>query len=123
MIAKTVGWLFHWLGQGLKLWLFAVVAALCLLPLYIPLGLLERGSDHFGTLGLIAKISLVLGYILCYAVGIAVFTAILASQLKDHPLRPFTPQLKPGRDFKQETRRAEQDGAHQPATRPASQGP
>jgi len=86
---STFRWLLHWLGQGLKLWLFAALASTCVLPFYLLIGLLDHGSYHFDELPLIGKIGISIRYVACYAIGVAVFTAILASQLKDHPLRPY----------------------------------
>lgn len=94
MITNTFRWILHWLGQGLKLWLFTTVSSICLIPLYLPLGLLEKGASHFDELGLPGRIGIVVGCILCYAIMIAVFTAILARLLKDHPLRPFVPSSR-----------------------------
>jgi hypothetical protein len=82
-------WFFHWLGQGLKLCFFSALAWVYLLPLYLPLGFLENGAFEFDGLGTPGKLGVVVGYILCYAVGLAIFTAVLASQLSDDPLRPF----------------------------------
>lgn len=95
MISNSVRWVIHWLGQGLKLWLFATIASLCMVPLYWPLGLLESWTRRFEELGLFGKSIVVLGHLVCYSVGLAVFTAVLASQLKDQPLRPFVPREKP----------------------------
>lgn len=95
MISNSLRWLIHWTGQGLKLWFFATVASLFLLPLYLPLELLDNVTLDFGQLGWLAKILAGAGYIACFALGIAVFTAVLASQLRDHPLRPFTPRPNP----------------------------
>jgi hypothetical protein len=92
MLVKVIRWILHWLGQGLKLWLFAAVASICVVPIYLPLGLLKGGAYHFDDLFLLSKIGIVAGYIVCYAISIAVFTAVLASQLKEHPLRSFIPE-------------------------------
>ena len=91
MVANTLRWILHWFGQGLKLWIFAFIATLCLLPIKLPLGPLEEAADHSDELGLFGKIGTVAGHIACFVVGIAVFTAVLASQLKDTPLRSFIP--------------------------------
>ena len=109
MIANTLRWFLHWLGQGLKLWLFAALASICVTPIYLPLGLLEDGAYHFDELGLLGKTGIVAGYIICYAIGIAVFTAVLASQLKDHPLRSFVPPDKRKGELDDQTTPAEQD--------------
>ena len=111
MITNSLRWILHWLGQGLKLWLFATVASICLVPLYLPLGLLEDGIRHFDDLAPLGKFGVVAGQIVCFAVGIAVFTAILASQLKDHPLRPFTARKKHEGASGDGTQRAEQVAA------------
>ena len=117
MIANTLRWILHWLGQGLKLWLFAALASICVVPIYLPLGLLEDGAIHFNELILIGKVGIVAGYIVCYAIGIAVFTAVLASQLKDHPLRSFVPSNKRKSELDDQIKPAEQDGGGQAATR------
>lgn len=89
MIINMSRWILHWLGQGLKLWLFAVLASVCVLPIYLPLGLLEDAACYFDEFTLLGKSVVLAGRIVCYAIAIAVFTAVLASQLKDHPLRAF----------------------------------
>ena len=105
---NVLRWLLHWFGQGLKLWLFAALASICTVPLYLPLGLLEDGAYEFSELGTLSKIGVVAGYILCYAVGLAVFTAVLASQLSDHPLRPFKRYGKDKGHILDKTNQAEQ---------------
>lgn len=89
MIVQVLRWIVHWLGQGLKLWFFAALASVCLFPLGVPLGLLEDGAFHFEKLSILGKAGIVVGYVVCFAIGTAVFTALLASFLKDDPLRPF----------------------------------
>ncbi len=51
------------LGRRLRLCLFAVVAWICLAPLYLPLGLVEGAAHPFDELGLLAKIGIVVVYI------------------------------------------------------------
>lgn len=111
MIRNAIGWLLHWIGQGLKLWLFALIASICLIPIYLPLGLLENGAYRFSELGIPGKVGVVTGYLLCYGLGLAVFTAILASQLKDHPLRPFQPSRKDATELGE---KPEEDGKRSP---------
>ncbi len=117
---NALRWLLHWIGQGLKLWYFSALASFCLIPLYLPLRLLGDGADHFDEIGTLSTIGVVVGYIMCYAVGLAIFTAVLASQLSDHPLRPFKRSRKSESDTPDKTNQAEQDGGGQPATRPES---
>jgi hypothetical protein len=100
MIANTVNWIIHWLGQGLKLGLFSTVATMTWFPIYLPLGWLDDWASPFAGLSLPGKLAAVAGYVTCYATGIAVFTAVLASQLKDQPLRPYTP--RPGNNRRRE---------------------
>ena len=94
MLVNTVNWIIHWFGQGLKLGLFATVATMAWFPIYFPLGWLDDWASPFGELSLPGKLAAAAGYVTCYATGIAVFTAVLASQLKDHPLRSFTPRRR-----------------------------
>ena len=116
MMIRAILWILHWLGQGLKLWLFAVLASICVLPIYLPLGLLDDGADHFDDLFLLSKIGIVAGYTFCYAISIAVFTAVLASQLKDHPLRSFTPSTGRKNKSSDKNKPVEQAGGVQPLT-------
>lgn len=90
MINLILQWIWHWFGQGLKLTIFAMRASICLLPIYLVLELLKDGASQFGELWILSKIGIIAGYIVCYVVGLAVFTAVLAHQLRDDPFR-FTP--------------------------------
>ncbi|GEP44486.1 hypothetical protein [Brevifollis gellanilyticus] len=89
MISLTLRWLLHWTGQGLKLWMFATLASICVAPFGFLLQMLEMTVDPFEKLGPVGKAGAVAGYALGFTVTLAVFTAILASLMKDHPLRPF----------------------------------
>ena len=40
-------------------------------------------TEHFSQIGIVA------GYIVCFCLGLAIFTAIVASFLRHHPLEPF----------------------------------
>ena len=84
-------WLFHWIGQGAKLWLFSVMASLCTLPAYFVAAL---AGEHLPDGGPGESVAIVIG-IFCFFVGLAIFTAVLASQLQDNPLKPFK---KPNRN-------------------------
>ena len=98
MIGNVFRWILHWLGQGLKLWFFATVASICVFPILLPLEFLKKWANHSDEIGLLAKLGVTAGHIACFSVGIAVFTAVLASQLKDHPLRSFVPRRIPRGD-------------------------
>jgi hypothetical protein len=79
-------WLFHWFGQGLKLFFFALVATLPALLAYLPMmGLEILGLSRFPLV-----VQLVI-HGLSHALALAIFTAVLHSQLKDHPLRSPKP--------------------------------
>ena len=105
MISNFLRWVLHWVSQGLKLWLFGAMASLCTIPVSLPLAFLEDATPDFSALGMIGKISYIVATIFFLAMSIAIFTAVLASQLRDHPLQPFTPKRK----IEAKTKPAEQD--------------
>ena len=118
MIAYSLCWLFHWFGQGLKLGMFSTLAYLCVVPLYLPLTLLERPLNEFDQLSFIGKFGTVAGCAVCVASGIAVFTAVLASQLKNHPLKSPPPAKQPNeRTTREKHNQAEQNAARRPVPR------
>ena len=91
MIGNFLRWILHWFGQGMKLWLFGAMASICTIPAYLPLALLEDIAPDFEELGVFGKIGIISAVFFLSATSIAIFTAVLASQLRDHPLRPFVP--------------------------------
>ena len=88
MIPYAIKWVAHWFGQGLKLYLFALVAllvsgSLCLLPTIILSLLFEK-------LELTEQVNQALEFILItigVVMSVAVFAAVLANQLSSQPLR------------------------------------
>lgn len=82
-------WILHWLGQGLKLCLFMLIASFAFFAVGLLLAGVESMTGPFRELLLPMKVLVVAVHVICNAVGLAAFTALLASQLKDHPLRPL----------------------------------
>jgi len=112
MISNFLHWILHWVGQGLKLWLFAAMASICTMPASLPLAFLEDANPDFEGVGPLPKAGYLAGTIFLVALSIAIFTAVLASQLRDHPLQPFAPK----RRRKDETKPAEQGSDGKPDT-------
>lgn len=88
MMAYALRWILHWFGQGLKLLLFAFLAAVFTIPFSLAAGLVEflAGLPDAAWAG---RVITVTGIGILFVLATAVFAAIFASQLRDHPLRPF----------------------------------
>ena len=85
---KCLRWHLHWVGQGLKLYLMMVIAAMVTTLLAGPLFVL--GEWLFGSVEPGARLirAIAVGLqVIGVGIGVAVFTAVLHSQLRDHPLR------------------------------------
>ena len=114
-------WILHWCGQGMKLALFSLLGVLCTFPISLFLGFLEWIGNHEKTPEFVGLLLLV-AYLFFGALGLAVFTAVVASQLKDQPLRPYvrkggTPgQVEESSD--QESTKSESPQSEVPAAKP-----
>lgn len=82
-------WITHWALQGLKLWLFATVALLIVAVLCFPMAMIEAEFNRLLEPSSITAIVLGASRVLCFIVALAVGTAVFASMLNEHPLRPF----------------------------------
>ena len=87
MFVRVLRWIIHWFGQGLKLWMFAFLGYMLAFPITLLLQLFDVSPDRLGEMSLVGKIGVWAGFVTVSAVGIAVFTAVLASQLDSNPLR------------------------------------
>jgi len=89
-LTTIVMWTIHWALQGLKLWFFAVVALIAALVACLPFALIDSGLNKFLEPSQFTNIASVVFTGLSLIVELAVGTAVLASMLDDHPLRPFS---------------------------------
>ena len=85
----TLVWMKHWFVQGLKLWLFAGLASIFVMPVAFVLALVNEMTQGLANPDLLVQVGVILLQGVGFVVGLALFTAILASQLKEHPLLPF----------------------------------
>lgn len=88
-LLQTIGWIIHWAGQGILLFLFMTLASFWIMLLKPLITLMEVSVGPFAELSTLARIAVVAGYLFFGMIGLAMFTASLASMLKAFPLKPY----------------------------------
>lgn len=88
-LLQTIGWIIHWAGQGILLSLFMTLASFWIMLLKPLITLMEVSVGPFAELSTLARIAVVAGYLFFGMIGLAMFTASLASMLKAFPLKPY----------------------------------
>lgn len=83
------GWGLHWFGQGTKLGLFTLLAGFFPALVKPAAQLLLDSVEPFAEQSLGIKAATISACVFLILLGIAVFTALLASMLAEHPLRPY----------------------------------
>ena len=83
---RLLRWFWHWSRQGLKLLLFLFVGALVISPLQWPLDLLNEWQEGYVEPPVHVRGVVILVGIVCFLVSVSVFAAVVAAQLKNHPL-------------------------------------
>ena len=88
-LLQTIGWIIHWAGQGILLSLFMTLASFWIMLLQPLIILMEVSVGPFEELSSLATIAVAAGYLFLGMIGLAIFTASLASMLKAFPLKPY----------------------------------